>query len=175
MLNRSTTTPTALTASASQPPGAPGCPPSALAVRLADGAGGVAGYPVDFTNQSGQACALRGYPSVAAYDLRAEGYVQVGAPARADPRAAPRPVVLRPGGTAHATVTSAPAAAPACHRVPVTGLRVIPPGTSTPDYLRVRFSACSVAGPAAPPGLNVQAVQPGPGPVAVTAPASNAR
>ena len=169
-LNRPAPAPAAMTTATRQQPQPPGCAAAALAVSLASGTGGLTGYPVDFTNTSGRACTLSGYPSVAAYDARADGYLQIGNAADADPSVAAHRVLLRPGAIAHSDVdVSSIAPGAACRPVTVTGLRVVAPGASRPQYLRVKLTACSADGPRARVCLHVRAVQPGPGRVATSA------
>jgi hypothetical protein len=143
--------------------GAPRCVTSGLRItvgadaRAADRA--VSGYRLEFTNVSGAACTLSGYPQVAAY--RGDG-VQVGNAAGRDTSAAARRVLLAPGATAHAGVIASVAAGP-CRPAAVTGLRVVPPGQSAARYVPHALRACSAAGPRAPVYLHVRAVQPGAG------------
>jgi hypothetical protein len=125
---------------------------------------GVLAYTVDFTNTSGSACTLHGYPTVTAYDARPDGYRQVGNSAAADSSVPPGRVLLRPRATAHSSVdVSAVAPGVACRPVTVTGLRVIPPGASRPQYLRVQLTTCSATGPRTRACLHVRPVQPGTG------------
>ena len=125
---------------------------------------GVSAYPVDFTNTSGSACTLIGYPTVAAYDTSPDGYRQVGNTAAADSSVTAGRVLLRPGGTAHSDVDiSSVAPGVACRPATVTGLRVVPPGASRPQYLRVQLTTCSATGPQSRASLHVRPVQPGTG------------
>lgn len=157
--------------------GVPRCAPSGLRVSMGAGTttggrtarGGARGrtpdrtvtsYPLDFTNVSGAACTLGGYPAVSAY--RGDR-VQVGNAAGADTAAAAHRILLVPGATAHAAVITSIPAADRCRPVVATGLRVSPPGQSAARYLRHTLLACSAAGPRAPVFLHVRAVQPGTG------------
>jgi len=113
--------------------------------------------PVDFTNTSGAACTLSGYPQVSAYR---DGGAQVGNAAVLDTSVIARRIVLAPGATAHAAVVeSVPSGR--CRPVAATGLRVVPPGQDVPRYVRHSITACSAAGRKAPVFLRVLAVQPG--------------
>lgn len=161
-LNRPVPAPAVLTTAARQQ-SAPTCAPAELAVSLARGAGASGSrYPVDFTNTSGSACILSGYPQVAAYVLGRHGYVQVGNAALREAADRASRVLLRPGGTAHSDVDiSAVAPGGACRLVAAAGLRVIPPGAARPQYLRTRLTACSAVGPNARNYLHVRAIQPG--------------
>jgi hypothetical protein len=116
-------------------------------------------FPVDFTNTSGSACTLSGFPQVSAY--RAGG-AQVGNAAALDTSVRALRVVLAAGATAHAAVVDS-ASAGRCRPVAVAGLRVVPPGQSVPRYVRHAMTACSAAGLTAPVFLHVRPVQPGTG------------
>jgi hypothetical protein len=120
---------------------------------------GVSVSTLEFTNVSGTACALGGYPEVAAYG--ADG-AQLGNAAGRDTAVAARRIVLAPGATAHAAVVASVSAS-SCRTVVAAGLRVVPPGQSAARYIRRAMSACEFAGPRAPVFLHVRAVQPGSG------------
>jgi hypothetical protein len=124
------------------------------ASRLA--AGAVTRYRLEFTNVSGAACTLSGYPEVAAY--RDDG-AQVGNAAGRDTSVAARRILLAPGATVHTAVIASVSAGP-CRPVVVAGLRVVPPGQPAARYIRHALRACSAAGPGAPVFLRVRAVQP---------------
>jgi len=132
---------------------------------------------IEFANGSPAACALRGYPGVAAY--RANG-APVGNPASHDSPAGgqsgAQPVVLAPGASAHSTVLVSAAASPGqqCRPVTAAGLRIAPPGRpaigqagqsgqtgQAGQYVPHPLAACSAAGRNAPVFLRVRAVQPG--------------
>lgn len=176
-LNRPVPAPAALTVAA-RPQPARTCASAGLALSLGrdTGASGTT-YHVDFTNTSGSACTLSGYPKVAAYAVGRYGTAQVGnAALRAVTGGASR-VLLRPGGTAHWDVDiSAVAPDVACRPVMAAGLRIVLPDASMPRYLRTRLTACSATGPDARVYLRVRAIQPGTGSTAPasTAPASTA-
>jgi len=112
---------------------------------------------LEFTNVSGVACALSGYPGVAAYGA---GGAQIGNAAGRDTSVTARRIVLAPGATAHAAV-AASVSAGSCRPVVATGLRVVPPGQSAARYIRHAIPACGLAGRRAPVFLHVRAVQPG--------------
>ena len=83
-----------------------------VAVSQSDGAAGSVFYPLQFTNLSRHACAMRGFPGVSAVDRHGH---QLGSPAGRDHARPVRTVVLAPGATAHAilrygdvTVATAP-------------------------------------------------------------------
>ena len=73
-----------------------------LTVGTANGAAGTIFYPLDFTNTSGSACTMYGYPGVAF--VSSPGGSQIGAPASRRAAAAPTVITVAPGATAHATL-----------------------------------------------------------------------
>jgi Protein of unknown function (DUF4232) len=123
----------------------------------------LATFPVEFTNISGAACTLSGYPQVSAY--RAGG-AQVGNAAVLDTSVSARRVVLAPGASAHAAVVDS-VSSQRCRPVDAAGLRVVAPGESAARYVRHAIAACSAAGREAPVFLHVRALQPGAGVTAV--------
>ena len=158
--------------------GATQCTASRLRISLGAGSGsgaragagrgrsaGVSVSTLEFTNVSGTACALSGYPEVTAYGA---GGAQLGNAAGRDTSVAARRIVLAPGATAHAAVVASVSAG-SCRAVVATGLRVVPPGQSAARYIRHAMSACGLAGPQAPVFLHVRAVQPGDGGTAMDA------
>ena len=68
----------------------------------ASGAAGSTYYPLDFTNKSGTACQLYGYPGVSFVTAGAGAGQQVGVAARRSQAFTKVTVRLAPGGTAHA-------------------------------------------------------------------------
>lgn len=150
---------------ASQAGPVPTCGGARLAVSLGPARPqprGGAAYQVEFTNASHTSCMLAGSPRVVAYDTRGGRYTVVGNSAL---QVAPagRPVLLRPGATAHSDVdlTAVSMSPKICGKVTAAGLRVVVPGESAPRYLRHQVTACSASGPKAPDFLRVGAVQPG--------------
>ena len=135
--------------SASSPAsGVSSCTASGLRVRLDTAAAGVAAgsylVPLEFTNISGQACELAGYPAVA-LTMGLSG-AQVGARAATDHAVAASPVVLAPGGIAHAWLQVLSAAnypASKCHPVTAAGLRITVPGTASASYVAHPVPACT--------------------------------
>jgi Domain of unknown function (DUF4232) len=132
-----------------------------VAVDQGNGAAGSIYYPLQFTNLSRHACAMRGFPGVSAIDRNGH---QLGSPASWDHVIPVRTVVLAPGATAHtilrysdATVTTAPG----CHPVFSTfELRVYPPGQYGATHAAFGLEACSHAGPIY---LSVEPILPGVG------------
>jgi uncharacterized protein DUF4232 len=99
---------------------------------------------LDFSNRSGAACTLAGYPAV--WFVTAPGGRQVGAVAsRISGRV--RRVVLAPGGRAQSLLVllDVPYFGPRCPLRPVWGLRVAPPGQRAARYIALPGREC--AGP----------------------------
>lgn len=159
--------------------GPPRCAPSRLDVSIA-GTGAKAarivashahvyltGIPVEFTNTSGAACTLSGYPRVSAY---LAGGTQIGAAAALDTTVTARRIVLAPGASAHAAVVDS-AGTGGCRVVAATGLRIVAPGQSTPRYVAHAVRACFASGRISPVFLHVRAIEPGSGvPAGIRAP-----
>jgi hypothetical protein len=119
-----------------------------VAVAQLDGAAGSVYYPLQFTNLSRHACAMRGFPGVSAVDRNLH---QLGRPAARDHVVPVRTVVLAPGATAHTILGYGDvtvATAPGCHPTFRTfELRVYPPGQRHATYAAFDFEVCSHAGP----------------------------
>jgi hypothetical protein len=119
-----------------------------VAVAQLDGAAGSVYYPLQFTNLSRRACAMRGFPGVSAVDRNLH---QLGSPADRAHVAPVRTVVLAPGRTAHAVLRYGDvivSTAPGCHPTSRTfELRVYPPGQYHATYAAFDFEVCSHAGP----------------------------
>jgi hypothetical protein len=134
-----------------------------VAVTQVNGTAGSSYWPLQFTNLSRHACAMRGFPGVSAVDRNGR---QLGSPASRDHVIPVRTVVLAPGATAHTilrygdvTVTTARG----CHPVFSTfELRIYPPGQHRATYAAFDLEACSHAGAVY---LGVEPVQPGVGTV----------
>jgi hypothetical protein len=132
-----------------------------VAVDQGNGAAGSIYYPLQFTNLSRHACAMRGFPGVSAVGRNGH---QLGSSASWDHVIPVRTVVLAPGATAHTilrygdvTVTTAPG----CHPVFSTfELRIYPPGQHRATYAAFDLQACSHAGAVY---LSVEPLQPGVG------------
>ena len=110
--------------------------------------GGTAGsvfYKIRFTNLSGHACTLRGFPRVAAVDLAGK---RIGAAAEHEAGQKLKTVKLSNGGTASAQlriVNAGNFSPSACHPVTAAGLRVTPPGQSRSKLVPLPFATCSNA------------------------------
>ena len=119
-----------------------------LAVAQLDGAAGSVYYPLQFTNLSRHACAMRGFAGVSAVDRNLH---QLGSPAGRAHMVPVRTVVLAPGRTAHAVLRYGDvtvSTAPGCHPTFRTfELRVYPPGQHHATYAAFDFEVCSHAGP----------------------------
>jgi hypothetical protein len=145
--------------------GTPPCTTSALSARLgaSQGAAGSSYIELDFTNISGAACTLYGYPGVSFTAAGTGAAAQIGAAATRDPSSAAKLVTLAPKAVAGAVLRVAVAAnypAAACHPVTARYLRVYPPGERTPLYVAFTSPACSSA---SSPVLQIAVVQPGAG------------
>ena len=122
------------------------CATSALLVRLgvAQGYAGGADYVIDFTNQSGAACTMYGYPGVSL--VTGPPYAQIGLAAQRDNTAPVKLVTLIPGAmaTAELQVVDAHNFSPQiCRPVTATHLRVYPPNQTAPVYLASTSFGCA--------------------------------
>lgn len=119
-----------------------------VAVTQGNGAAGSIFYPLQFTNLSRHACALRGFPGVSAIDRNGH---QLGSPAGWDHTRPVRTVVLAAGATAHAILRysdATVATSPGCHPVSsMFELRIYPPGQRQATFAAFSMEACSHAGP----------------------------
>ena len=146
---------------ATAPPGRPPCPTSALRVSVSASQGVAAGssyYPIVFTNISGAACTLYGYPGVSF--VAAPGGSQIGIPATENPAHPRQLITLAPGQAGHAElqVVNAENYPPAnCGMVTAHWLRVYPPNQTAPLYASFTAQACAKPRTI----LTVQTAQPG--------------
>ena len=116
---------------------------------LAGAAAGSTYYPVDFTNTSGAACAMYGYPGVSFVTAGSGAGTQVGAAAQENPTYGKLDVRLAPGGVAHAWLQVAAAGnfpAHACKPQTVQWLKVFPPDQTVAVYVNHSFAACAALG-----------------------------
>ena len=118
-----------------------------VAVSQGNGAAGSLFLPLQFTNLSRHACAMRGFPGVSAIDRNGH---QLGRSATWNHTVPARTVVLAPGATAHTilqysdvAVTTSPGCRPV---VNAFELRVYPPGQHRATYAAFDLQACSHAG-----------------------------
>jgi len=139
----------------------PACSTSGLVVWLDTQGNGTAGsiyYHLEFTNLSGHACTLRGYPGVSAVSLTGH---KLGSAAARERSHKPRTVTLANGTTAIAVLRIVEAGAfsrSSCGQVTAAGLRVYLPNRTTAKVVPFPLSACSRTGPVY---LSVQAIQKG--------------
>jgi len=127
--------------------GTPRCATSGLDIWLnPDGGGGWAGgfgYALEFTNLSGRACTLNGYPGVSAVNLNGH---QLGSPATWDKVFKPHLVTLASDATATAGVLVPDASNGGCARVfTAAGLRVYPPGQTRSKVVTYPFRECGMS------------------------------
>jgi hypothetical protein len=139
-----------------------GCAAADLAVwvnqEAGDAAAGTWYFPLEFTNTSGHACSIDGYPSVSATDAAGR---QLGDPAARDPLYPGRTVVIPAGGTAHALLGwgSAEVSTSGCKPETAAELRVFPPGSAPARFTFFDLGACTIAGSHV--YLLVSVIQPG--------------
>ena len=126
------------------------CDTANLSVSLkANTGGGAAGstyLPIEFTNTSGSACALYGYPGVSF--VTGQNGSQIGAPAKRSGSFANVTVTVASHATAHAWLQVAEAdnyPASSCHAVSAHFLKVYPPGNTAPAYISYSDQTCSSA------------------------------
>lgn len=147
--------------SRSAPPGPPPCRTSALRVSVSASQGAAAGssyYPIVFTNISGAACTLFGYPGVSF--VTGAGGSQIGIPAMENPAHPRQLITLAPGQAGHAElqVVNAENYPPAnCGMVTAHWLRVYPPNQTASLYASFTAQACAKPRTI----LTVETVQPG--------------
>jgi hypothetical protein len=129
------------------------CQSASLHVTVdAAAAGAAAGstyIPVDFTNTSGSACGMYGYPGVSFVTAGSGAGTQVGAAAQENPAYGKLAVRLAPGGVAHAWLQVGAAGnfpAHACKPQTVSWLKVFPPDQTVAVYVNHSFDACAAMG-----------------------------
>jgi hypothetical protein len=143
-------------------PAVPACETPGLVIWLNTNGNAAAGSTflhLEFTNLSGHACTLNGFPFIQAVNLRGQ---QVGRRAGFSGK----PHLVRIGN--HQTVKAVlqivdalnfPAAK--CHRVTAAGLKVFPPNQTRAKTVPFPFPACSARGSHAPVYLSVRPVTSG--------------
>jgi len=148
---------------------AAGCSSSGLSAHVDLAQGGAAAgsiyVPIDFTNTSGSACTMEGYPGVSF--VRSPSGGQLGNAATRNPAALPAMVTLAPGGVAHAilqVVEAGDYSQSACTPVAAHWLKIFPPNQVTAIYAHYEVQACSARLPAKLGSqLAVYVVRPGAG------------
>jgi len=134
-------------ASPSSPAAGPAaCPTSSLRVKqgVSQGYAGGVYVVIDFTNTSGSACTLYGYPGVSL--VSGPPYAQIGLPAKRSTSTPKKLVTLTPGATAHAQLQIVDALnyPPAsCGPTKATALKVYPPNQTVPVYLPNTSNGCT--------------------------------
>ena len=135
-----------------------------VAAAQGNGAAGTIYYPLEFTNQSGHTCSMRGFPGVSALSRSAQ---QLGSPANWESGGGfgtPRTVNVAPGATVHALLAYHDvevSTASGCDPVNTTlELRVYPPDQRGATFAFFGLEACSHAGPIY---LSVGPIKPGVG------------
>ena len=111
-----------------------------------NGAAGTIYYTLQFTNLSGHACTLRGYPGVSGVNL---GGMQLGRAAARSSTTPVKTITIGQGKTARATlgITDVGALSPSqCHPTTAAGLRIYAPNQTTPKLIPFPFNACAKAG-----------------------------
>ena len=128
------------------------CSTTALRITVGDsqaqGGAGNSYYPLNFTNASGSACEMYGFPGVSFAASPTAAGQQIGAAALRGGAFANAAVRLAPGQTAHAWLKVAVAAnfpSSTCRPVTAHWLRIYPPGETVSGYVNHTFSACSSA------------------------------
>jgi Protein of unknown function (DUF4232) len=139
--------PSASPASAPVAAGPAPCTASGLRISIgaSNGAAGSLYYPLDFTNVSGSACTMYGYPGVSF--ATGPGGSTVGGPAVRNPTFRKALVTLDPGVTAHAPLKVANAenySAALCKPVTAHWLEIFPPASYVADF--VAFTAVTCTG-----------------------------
>jgi hypothetical protein len=110
-----------------------------------DGAAGHVFWPLVFTNSSGRACTLRGYPGVSS--VAGDDGHQVGPAAKREPRKVRTVTLKANGGKATATLNhvNPDVVDPArCHKASARGYRVYAPGQTRAFFARQRHQVCRV-------------------------------
>ena len=124
------------------------CTPAQLKFRIGqgDGAAGHVYYPLVFTNVSGVACTLRGYPGVSS--LTGRNGRQLGQPAARESGQKVRTITLKARtGKATATLDVVNAdnfPAHSCRPERAAGFRVFPPGSKKSFYVTRSHRVCTV-------------------------------
>jgi len=141
-----TATPSAPPSPASPSPSGPvPCPTTGLKLTVGtpNGAAGTIFYPLDFTNTSGSACTMYGYPGVAF--VSSPGGSQIGAPASRRTGTTPAVVTMAPGATVHATlaVSDVLIGNNCHHQVPVKWVQVYPPDQFSALFAQLSRQGCA--------------------------------
>ncbi len=117
-----------------------------LQTNVGGGAAGSQYVPISFTNTSGTACAMYGFPGVSF--VTGPNGSQIGAPASRQTSFPSVTVTVAAHATAHAWLQVAEAGnypVSTCQPVTVHWLKVYPPANTAASYLGHTFTACSSA------------------------------
>jgi len=122
------------------------CPTSSLQVKqgVAQGYAGGVYVVIDFTNTSGSACTLYGYPGVSL--VSGPPYMQIGLAAKRSTSTPKKLVTLTPGATANALLQIVDALnypSASCGPTKATALKVYPPNQTVPVYLPNTSNGCT--------------------------------
>jgi hypothetical protein len=126
------------------------CATSGLVVWInttGDGTAGSIYYKLEFTNQSGRACSLYGYPGVSAVNLSGH---RLGSAGGRSATSRPRVITLANGATATTNLQVTEAGnypSSACHMTNAAGVRVYPPNQTASKVVPFPFQACARSGP----------------------------
>jgi hypothetical protein len=141
----------------------PKCTAADLGVWVAvDQMGAAAGtlyMPLEFTNLSGHACTLRGFPGVSAISKNGR---ELGSPATWDQAVRARTVRLAPAATGYALLEYSDVVTgncPAASKGTAFELRVYPPDQGHADHALFDFTTCSAKGSSV--FLRVRVIAPG--------------
>ncbi len=127
----------------------PACQTGGLVIWINTQGNGTAGtifYTLNFTNLSGHACTLRGFPGVSAVNLHGKA---LGKAAARDSGQTVKTVTLSNGHTAHAVLGLVDIGAlptTTCPPTTAAGLRVFPPNQTASKVIPFPFPACGRAG-----------------------------
>jgi Domain of unknown function (DUF4232) len=138
------------TAAPSRRSAPPACATGGLVVWMNTNGNGTAGtvyYVLRFTNLSGHACTLRGFPGVSAVKLNGQ---QLGSAAARDQATPVKTISIPNGHTAKATLGIVEAGnfpTSKCGPTTAAGLRVYPPNQTASKIVPFPFAACSHNGP----------------------------
>jgi Protein of unknown function (DUF4232) len=138
--------PATATASSSSPAAPAACATSSLRVSQGPPSGYAGGtyVSINFTNASGSACTLYGYPGVSL--VSASPYTQIGLAAKRSTGTAVTLITLASGAVGHAQLQIVDALnfpTSTCGPVKAAYLRVFPPNQTVPVYLANTSQGCS--------------------------------
>ncbi|HEY0716662.1 MAG TPA: DUF4232 domain-containing protein [Streptosporangiaceae bacterium] len=138
------------TSKSAAPAGLAACTTANLSVSLQTSAGGGAAgstyVPIQFTNTSGTACAMYGFPGVSF--VTGQNGSQIGAPAQRGASASKITVTVASHAVAHAWLQIAQAGnypVSSCHPGKANFLKVYPPANTAPTYIERAFETCMSA------------------------------